>query len=134
MKNPFSKLVDKFSLEPRRLFLIDGLGALLSAFLLGIVLVQFESAFGMPRKTLYFLAFLPCLFAIYDFICYFRFTDDWKPFLKGIAFANLGYCGISIVMLGFHFSELTILGLVYFLVEIFVVAVLAMVELRVALR
>lgn len=57
-------------LNTKTLFAIDGLGALLSVFLLGVVLVQFESLFGMPKETLYFLAFLPCLFAVYDLVCY----------------------------------------------------------------
>lgn len=132
MKDLLFKWIGQFTKIPRKLFLIDGLGALLSAFLLGIVLVQFESTFGMPRKTLCFLAFLPCLFAIYDFVCYFRFPNHWKFALKGIAIANLGYCCISIGMLVFHFSELTIFGWIYFLVEVFVVAVLAVVELWVS--
>ena len=34
------------------MFLIDGVGALVSAFMLGVVLTQFDSLFGMPISTL----------------------------------------------------------------------------------
>ncbi|MEM6633615.1 MAG: hypothetical protein AAF694_28335 [Bacteroidota bacterium] len=61
---------DLFS--PKKLLIIDGLGALLSAFLLGVVLVRFESQVGMPRNSLYVLAAFPCIFAIYDLISYFQ--------------------------------------------------------------
>ena len=72
----FEKTINKFTSTPKQLFILDGLGALLSAFLLGVVLVKLESVFGIPKNTLYFLAFLPCLFAIYDFYCYFQAKEN----------------------------------------------------------
>ena len=118
--------------NPRTLFIIDGFGALLSAFLLGVVLTRFESAFGMPRKVLYFLAFLPCIFAIYDFSCYLRIRGNWGRFLRAIAIANLIYCGISIGFVWHHYQKLTNLGLIYFLTELAIVLLLAGIELRTA--
>ena len=59
-------MLEKFISHPKKLFLIDGLGAILSAFLLGYVLVKLERVFGIPSKTLYFLATLPMFFVIYD--------------------------------------------------------------------
>lgn len=114
------------------LFLIDGFGALLSAFLLGVILVRFESTFGMPRQTLYFLAFIPCLFVVYDFIICKIIGENWRPFLKAIAVANLVYCCMSMGLLVHHYSKLTYLGLAYFLIEIIVVLMVAMIELKVA--
>lgn len=64
------QLIGKIELEPKQLFLIDGLGAILSAILLGLVLVRFERIFGIPSSTLYFLAIIPIFFAIYDFLSY----------------------------------------------------------------
>lgn len=132
MKKSLQQLIEKARLNPKNLFLFDGLGALLSAFLLGIILVQFNDYFGMPKQALYFLAFLPCLFAIYDFVYYFRINNNWRFFLKGIAIINFLYCCISIIMLFFHFPELTILGLTYFIIELIIVIVLAVFEWWVA--
>lgn len=78
--------------HPREMFLVDGLSALLSAFLLGIVLVTFEELFGVPKSTLYFLASLPCIFFVYDFYWYFNVNKTSSLFLKIIAIANLLYC------------------------------------------
>lgn len=59
-------MLEKFISHPKKLFLIDGLGAILSVFLLGFVLVKLERVVGIPSKTLYFLATMPVFFAIYD--------------------------------------------------------------------
>ncbi|MEO1260508.1 MAG: hypothetical protein AAFZ15_17055 [Bacteroidota bacterium] len=119
-------------LAPKKLFLIDGIGALLSAFLLGAIWTRFENIFGMPRSALYILALLPCFFAIYDFICYFKIKENWSPFLKVIAFANLLYCLISIGFLFNHYQQLTVLGLIYFFLELLIVILLAGIELKMA--
>ncbi|MCB0620776.1 MAG: hypothetical protein KDC32_07565 [Saprospiraceae bacterium] len=118
----------------KSLFLLDAAGALLSAFLLGMVLVEFEAMFGIPANTLYFLASLPCLFAVYDLYCYRAAPADIAVFLKRIAFANLGYCLLSLALACHHREELTGLGWTYILLEIVVVALLASFELRTAFR
>ena len=119
------------SLNPRQLFLIDGLGALLSTFLLGVILVKFEYLFGMPKKELYFLAAIPFFFAIYDFICYWKNPDNWRPFLKVIAIANLIYCCISIAVVFYSYQKLTNLGLSYFLLELVIVFIIVAIELKI---
>ncbi|MDN5204529.1 hypothetical protein QQ008_24265 [Fulvivirgaceae bacterium BMA10] len=118
--------------NPRKLFLIDGFGAILSAIFLGIVLVQFERFFGIPKQTLYFLASLPCLFAIYDFYCFHKIDDRLGISLKRIAVLNLIYCCLSIVLFIYHRHEIMLFGWVYIVVEIMVVYTLAVFELRVA--
>ena len=120
------------NVTPKKLLLLDGFGALLSAFLLGVVLVKLEHLVGMPRNVLYFLAFLPCLFALYDFVCYFQNTKNSRTYLKGTAIANLLYCCISLACVLFFWQELTILGHLYFWLELIIVAVLAVFELKVA--
>ncbi len=126
----FEQIINKVTMNPKQLFLIDGLGAVLSAFLLGVVLVRFENFIGMPQKTLYLLAILPCIFAFYDFFCYLRVKEYRKPYLKVIAFSNLVYCFISIGFLFRHRQELTNLGWVYFLLEILIILILVVIELK----
>ena len=118
--------------DPRRLFKVDGFGAILSAVLLGIVLVRLEMVFGIPKSTLYFLASLPCLFAIYDFFCYLKIDKNLGPYLKGIAIANLLYCGLSMGLVIHHRDKITYLGWTYILAEISIVIALAIIELRVS--
>ena len=119
--------------NPRKLFIVDGAGALLSAFFLGIVLVRLESIFGIPPSTLYFLASFPILFAVYDLICYFR-AKKLNIFLKGIAIANLVYCILSLGLAFYHQGVITLWGWGYFLVEVLVIVILSRVELKVSNR
>lgn len=123
---------NKISSNPRQLFLIDGLGALLSAFLLGVVLVQFQTFFGIPENVLYFLAFLPCLFAIYDFYCYQKIHTNFYLFIKIIAFANLLYCFLSIGLALYHFREITLYGWIYIILEILILIVLIALQFKTA--
>ena len=118
--------------NPKLLFLIDGFGALLSAFLLGVVLVKFESLFGIPVSVLHILAIIPCGFAVYDFICYLWLKRSLSPFLKGIAWANLIYSIISLTMAAFHYQSITILGWTYILIEILIILVLVKLEFKTA--
>jgi hypothetical protein len=124
------KYSDKFPREPRLLFLIDGLGALLSAFLLGFVLVQWESFFGIPRQALYGLALIPCFFAAYDLICYQFGGSNSARYLKGIALLNAGYCCLSAIVAAYHHTSITIWGRLYLAGEIAVVLTLAYWEWR----
>lgn len=118
----------------KKLFLFDAFGALLSAFLLGIILVRYESIFGIPKNTLYFLAILPCFFAIYDIVCYFKVSIKIGYFLKVIAYINIVYCFISIVLAFYHYESLTYLGWLYIILEIIVVVAIALIELKASRR
>ncbi|GGG18166.1 hypothetical protein GCM10011344_18490 [Dokdonia pacifica] len=120
--------------SPRRLFLIDGLGAILSAFMLGIVLVQFESAFGIPSATLYVLAIFPVFFAIFDFYCFQKKNANLSKLLKIIAILNLLYCCMSIGCAMYHIDTVTILGWVYICVEVLLIVILSLFELKVAIK
>ena len=118
--------------NPQRLFVLDGFGALLSAILLGVVLVRLESVFGIPRQTLYLLAALPCIFAVYDFYCFYKINKNTGAFLKGIAIANLLYCLLSLGLVAAHRAVVTTWGWVYIITEIIIVCGLAWLELKVA--
>jgi len=123
-------VLNKLTKNPKQLFLIDAIGALVSAFFLGVVLVQFESSIGMPRNILYLLALLPCFFAAYSFLCHFLIHNNWRTFLMIIALANTSYCILTIGLLIVHYRNLTILGLLYFLLELLIVGILITAEIR----
>ncbi len=125
-------MLNKLIKRPRTLFVIDGLGALVSALFLGIIWVYFESLIGMPRNTLYLLASFPIIFAILDVFSYFQHPSSWKSLLRIIAFANILYTCISLWMLFLHAAQLTIWGYLYFIGEIIILAVLIIVEFSAA--
>ena len=129
-----NKIIDWGNSNPKKLFLIDGLGATISAVLLGIVLTRLVSFIGIPESTLYFLAVIPSLFAIYDFYCYLKIENKIGIFLKTIGIANLVYCCLSVGLAIYHRATITHLGWMYVLIEVMIVGLLAYVEMKVAKR
>lgn len=122
------------TLTPRKLFLLDSLGGLLSALLLGVVLARFETTFGVPQKVLYFLSFLAGAYALSSLVSYWRIKEKWKPYMKGIAIANLLYCGLTISLVIYNRQTLTEWGAIYFLLEAVVIVSLAVTELKTVAR
>ena len=128
------RLVNSFKSNPKRLFIIDGLGALFSAFMLGIVLVRHQSLFGIPISVLYILASLPIVFAFLDLTFYIFGQKQLGRFLIIIALINIFYCFISLGFAFYHYNSLTTLGWAYILIEILIVLTLANIEFKVAIR
>ncbi|MCH2046279.1 MAG: hypothetical protein MK212_19345 [Saprospiraceae bacterium] len=128
-------MLEKLQASPKNIFIIDALGALLSAFLLGVVLVYYQSYFGIPKTTLYILAIFPCFFALYDAFAYWKHkAQNISQYIKGIALLNFLYCIISLMFAFYHLSLLTILGWLYIIPEMIIILVLASVEWRLAKR
>jgi cation transport ATPase len=124
---PVDRLLNRPS---RQFFLIDGLGAVLTALLLSHVLARMESVFGMPKDILYLLAAVAGVFAVYSLLCYAFVRDRWRSFLRGIAVANTLYCTITLGLVISRWTSLTGLGITYFLVEIAIVMSLVTMEFK----
>src|SRR5688572_422995 len=118
--------------NPKTLFMVDCVGALLSASLLTLVVAEHQQIFGIPRNTVYLLAMFPCLFAVYDLNCIASNRLNVVPFLKAIAIMNVCYCIFSLIVSLNRYSELTILGWIFILAEITIVSILAKFEFDVA--
>lgn len=111
----------------KKLFLIDSLGATLTAFMLAFVLAKFNGAFGVAQGPLYLLAAFALCFAVYSFLCA---SLSWQKLvlLRTIALANIVYCFTTAYLI-FTTPTLTLLGCLYFAAEIVVVLGLAIFEL-----
>lgn len=120
------------SLSHKTFFYIDAFGALLSSFLLGIVLVKFQVYFGIPKSTLYTLAIIPFCFLLYDLYCLVFVKNQLFKYLKVIAYLNSMYCVVSLVLVLSHFKEVTTLGWLYIIIEIVIVLILSKAELNAA--
>ncbi len=116
-------------INSQNIFLIDGVGAGLSALML-LLLFYFESTFGMPKTALKVLIPIAFIFTIYSLSCYLLRPIQWRIFLKIIAVANLLYCCLTIVIVVQHADMLTIFGKIYFLMELIVIVMLVGVEWR----
>ena len=119
-------------LTSKKLFLLDSLGALVTTFLLGVIVVRLESTFGMPRNVSCLLSIIACTYSIYSLMSYLLIKENWKPYLKIMAFANLIYCCLTLGLILYFHQDLTSLGLLYFLSEIVVISSLVIIEFKYA--
>ena len=109
----------KWRLTPGRLFLLDGLGACVTAMLLAGILIPFQEFFGLPLSALEVLLLFAVVFAFYSLSC---------------ATANGLYCCLTAFFVIFYFERLTVLGLCYFLVEMMIILSLVFLEMKTAYK
>mgnify|MGYP000002871267 CR=1 FL=1 len=114
--------------NPKNIFILDALGALVSILLLGGVLVYFENYFGIPKNTLYILASCPIIFVVYDLICFYFIHNQLDKHLKLVATLNLLYILLSISLAYFHTDSITWLGYIYIIGEIIILLALVLFE------
>ncbi|PJZ83245.1 hypothetical protein [Leptospira harrisiae] len=110
------------------IFLIDGLGAILSGVLLSLVLPLYIDYLGMPIDTLYILSILPFVYAVYSLLCCVLNPFQWKFYLRVIALANFLYCAFTMFYLLMNLDQTTIVCEIYFVLEMMVVVSLASFE------
>lgn len=132
MNSIINNLINHLSEKPKTLFLIDSVGAFLTAFFLFAVMRSLNVYFGMPKIVLIYLSAIAGLFCIYSFSCFLFLKERWTLFINIIAVANFLYCVVTLGLLIKYYSFLTILGTTYFLTEIIIIALLGFVELKVA--
>ncbi len=132
MRRAVSSAINYLVNKPKTLFLVDGSGAMLTAFLLFVIVRTFKEYFGMPERALIYLSVIAASFCIYSIACFFFLKTNWTPFIKAISYANLLYCSLTFGLLVLYYPVLTVAGVLYFLVEIAVICGLVYIELKVA--
>lgn len=134
MNSIINKLINHLAEKRRTLFLIDSLGAALTAFFLFVIMRQFNEYFGMPTTALTYLFVIAICFSIYSAVCFLFLKGCWTPFIRIIGVANLLYCALTIGLLIKYYPLLTIIEATYFLVEIVIICGLSYIELKVSSR
>ena len=118
------------SSNPKRVFLIDGIGAFLSAMFLFAILSFFKKEFGLPQNTLYLLFIIACIFSIYSITSYYLIGKKWRTYLRIILIANMLYCVLTIMLLVISHDTVTLFGLIYFILEILTIGCIVFIELQ----
>ena len=122
--------IQQFIAKSKNIFLIDAVGALLTFTLLFIVLRTFNSLFGLSKTTFEYLSLLAFIFFLYSITCFFLAKNNWKLYLKIICTANTLYCILIFGILIGNYENISMLGVVYFLGEIAVIAGLVFFEIK----
>ena len=126
-----SSLINKFKTQPRRIFLFDGLGAVITILFLRIILVQLNDLVGIPISTLTILASLPMAFILIDVVGYVFFERIGPLVLKLIMTLNISYCFLSLYFGWLDFASITWLGWTYLMIEILIIVGVVLLESRV---
>lgn len=117
--------------NPNRIFLLDALGALLTALLLFGILAQLEQYFGMPKKVVYLLSISAFGIFIYSFLCYRYVKLNSKSWLRFLIVLNSLYVLTSVGMLIQFSPSISYLGWIYFTLELLVIGSIISIEYKV---
>ena len=132
MKSIINNIIIQLTGKPRILFLVDSVGALLTTLSLFVVLRTFHELIGMPVSVLTYLSILSAFFCLYSAACFLFLKRYWVPFIWIIGTANLLYCVLTLGLVLVYYSQLSGLGVAYFLGEMMIVCILVYIEFRVA--
>ena len=122
--------IENMTSNPKSILLMDSVGAFLSATLLFVILSFFEQEVGVPKKMLYLLFSIACIFSIYSIFCYYFFEKQWRTYLQIVLIANMSYCTLTVILLVIFRNSITVLGLIYFILEIIMISCIAFIELK----
>lgn len=117
-------------LTAKKIFLMDALGALLSAWFLIVILLWLNVYVNMPTAVLSFLSAIAVAFCVYSTLCFFFVKTRPKPFLRIIITANVLYGCLTTGLLIVYYAQLTALGLTYFVLEIIVISIIVFFEIK----
>ena len=123
----------KYLMTGKKVFLIDGIGAIVSTCCL-VTLMYLENIFGMPKSYLYLFITVGFISSIYSISCYYLNPINWRKYLRIIAISNVAYCTLTLICIYINASKLTTLGIIYFVAEIIIIIALALLELKIARR
>lgn len=128
----------KLSLNPKRLFLLDGIGALISALFLGMILPAYANLVGLPIYLMKFLASLALVLCIYSLACYFllpkldvKQNSEYIPNIKIMIYSNITYVILTVGLIIYHYKKVKIYGMIYFLGEIITMMFIIVLEQQV---
>lgn len=115
----------------KRFFLVDSAGAFVTTILLFFVLRAFNDKIGISREVLTYLSIFSGMICIYSLVCFLFVTNNWRPFLGLIVFANILYCCLTIALIAFYASMITTWGVLYFTVEVSIIVGLVFTEIKI---
>lgn len=128
----FKNLNRNIHAQPKRIFLIDALGALVSYLCLTFLILPTIHTLTTEEILRVLLWLLPLVFVFFDTYILLAKKVNLKVNLKIIASLNTIYCLISIIFISrnLHLIPMPILG--YFTIEILVIILLVCYQLKLA--
>lgn len=122
------------SIGARTWFIIDAIGAALSAIMLGLMLPYYQRFLAIPNGILEILVLPPVLFLLFDLVVLFLKPNQLKPYLFVVALFNAAYVLLSLILLGLHAADIQLFAFLYFAGELLIVGWMAYQEMTCAKR
>jgi hypothetical protein len=125
------KAVHFFTDHPSRLFLLDGIGATLSAALLLLLHFVFQVTNGLPPLIVYALVAAALFLSAYSLTCSWLLRRCHARYLRVIALLNGTYLLTVCILLVLYCSRLHPILIICFILESVVLGFLIYLELKV---
>ena len=125
------KAVHFFTDHPSRLFLLDGIGATLSAALLLLLHFVFQVTNGLPPLIVYALGAAALFLSAYSLTCSWLLRRCHARYLRVIALLNGTYLLTVCILLVLYCSRLHPILIICFILESVVLGFLIYLELKV---
>ena len=124
--------IESFINAPKKVFLLDAIGAFFSMFILFLVHeVIHYNFFNLPNTPIVFMYCLAGSYMIFSIISYCVVLNNWKQLLQIVITLNWIYIIIIIGVIFLFKNEITLHGLCYFIVEIVVLLLVITIECKV---
>jgi len=114
--------------NPRKILLIDAIGAFITASILFIVAKKYQVYFGLPQLTLTFLSYTALVIFSYSLGSFLFIKKISKTIMQLLMTINLLYCGLTFGLVIYLYSEITFFGITYFVAEIVIILLLVTIE------
>ncbi len=125
------KLIKKIIAAPRLIFLIDTIGAALSMLYSFLIACFFQNYFGLSVSWWLLLSGFAMGILVYSAFCFFTVPKNKITRLSIIITNNILYELLSIGLLIFKYNSLTLLGLCYLMIELLILSLIILLELKV---
>lgn len=118
----------RYNLIPRRVFLLDAVGASITCSILAGILPPFSELFQVDRRMFFILSAYALILFGYSTAIFVLKPTNWVPYLRIIASANAVYCLITFGIIYFFNPTISTLGVVYFVGEAIIILSIAYFE------
>lgn len=129
-----TSILQYFTNNPKQLFLLDAIGAFITATFIGIVMKNNIDTFGLPNEIAFICVIIATSFFCYSGLCYLLLKKNWQLMLAIIAIGNSLYIGLTTYFLFTLYSQLTSFGKLYLISEILTIVMVVTIEFSVAMK
>jgi hypothetical protein len=121
-------LINTIAESPRKIFMIDATGAIISALSLYVLILPLNSYFGVPLSIVWILGGVSLAFFLFSLFCVLTTGKQDTLKLRIVITANMLYGVLTALLVLLNKYSITGLGVAYFIAEYSVIIALVLLE------